>query len=496
MTQKTAAPAAQTPQHDVIIIGAGFSGLGMAIALKKAGRNNFLILEKAADIGGTWRDNHYPGAACDVPSHMYSYSFERNPNWSRMYSGQAEILAYIKHCARKYHLLPHFRGSCEVLELRWDNANDLWHVHTAVGEHLTARVVVSGIGALSRPAIPKVPGLDTATVPTWHSARWNHDIDLTGKRVAVIGTGASAIQFVPEIAPKVKALTVFMRTPPWIIPKPDGPIHKSIQTVLKYVPGAQSVFRNGIYWQAETFALGFINPRFMGFIKRLALSYLDKSIKDPELKRRMTPDYTPGCKRVLFSNNYFKAIIRSNVQVWGGVQEVRGNQVIDADGRAVEVDAVILGTGFDTLDPFGPLKVYNSEGVEIREALEGRFMNYKGIAIEKMPNYFMLLGPNTGLGHNSIIFMIEAQINYVMQALALMDRRRATRMEVRHEAVQAFMGKISASLKKMVWNAGGCKSWYLNEKGENFTIWPGFTWRYWMETRRLVTRDYELKKAA
>lgn len=484
--------AAQSPQYDVIIVGSGFSGIGMAIALKKAGRNNFLMLEKAADIGGTWRDNHYPGAACDVPSHMYSYSFEPNPRWSRMYSGQAEILDYMKHCARKYHLLPHFRGSNEVLELRWDNANDLWHVKTSQGDELTARIVVSGIGALSRPAIPKVNGLDSFTGPVWHSARWNHEVDLTGKRVAVIGTGASAIQFVPEIAPKVSQLTVFQRTPPWIIPKPDGPIHKNIQTVLKYVPGAQKVFRNGIYWQAETFALGFINPKFMGFIKRLALSYLNKSIKDPVLKAKMTPDYTPGCKRVLFSNNYFKAITRPNVQVYGGVAEVKGNQVVDFDGKAVDVDAIILGTGFDVMDPFGPLKIFNSDGVEIREALQGRFTNYYGIAIDKMSNLFMLLGPNTGLGHNSIIFMIEAQINYVMQALALMDKRKSTRMVVKSEAVDAFMDKINNRLKKMVWNSGGCKSWYLNDKGENFTVWPGFTWKYWVETRKLITRDYVL----
>lgn len=479
------------PHYDVAIIGSGFSGLGMGIFLKKAGRSDFIILEKAADIGGTWRDNHYPGAACDVPSHMYSFSFEQNPDWSRFYSGQAEILAYMKKCANKYDLMPHFRGNSELIESRWIEAKKHWQLTTGNGDQYTARVVVSGIGGLSRPALPNVKGLDGFKGTMFHSAQWNHDYDLTGKRVAVIGTGASAIQFVPQIAPKVDKLVLFQRTPPWLVPKPDGLMHDNVKKLFKFIPSSQRLFRASIYWQAEGFALGFVNPKLMVVIEKLARWHLANQVKDPVLREKLTPTYTIGCKRVLFSNNYYPALARDNVDVVAaGVKEVRAHSVIDSNGVEHEVDAIICGTGFDVADPLGPLKIYGRSGIETRETTGG-MSAYLGTTLKDLPNLFMLLGPNTALGHNSIIFMIEQQIKYVISCLEEMDRQQANVIEVKAAAEAAYNDKIQAELQKMVWSEGGCKSWYIdNETGRNFTIWPGFTWKYWMKMRKPNFRNF------
>jgi len=479
-----ATQAATAPHHDVIVVGSGFSGLGMAIFLKKAGRNDFLLLEKADDIGGTWYDNHYPGAACDVPSHMYSYSFEQNPDWTRMYSGQPEILAYMRRCADKYDLRPHVRCGQELLEARWVEAEQRWHLRTGTGDRYTCRVLVSGIGGLSRPALPKVKGLEDFQGEVFHSARWNHDVDLKGKRVAVIGTGASAIQFVPEVAQVAGKLVLFQRTAPWLVPKPDGQLPETLKTAFRKIPGTQTLFRNFIYWQAEAFGVGFINPKLMAPIEKLSRFHLERQIKNPELRAKLTPNYTIGCKRVLFTNNYYPALARDNVEVVAsGVKEVRANSVIASDGTEHEVDVIICGTGFDVADPLGPLEIYDRDGKPVGH--DGSMQAYLGITLKNLPNLFMLLGPNTALGHNSIIFMIESQINYVMQCLEEMDRRQSATIAVKPESVDAYNAKIQDELKKMVWSAGGCKSWYLNEKGENFTIWPGFTWKYWLKTRKV-----------
>lgn len=495
-TVAKAAVSAPPVHHDVAIIGSGFAGLGMGIHLKKSGRHDFVILEKADDIGGTWRDNHYPGAACDVPSHMYSYSFEQNPNWSRFYSKQAEILAYMKGCADKYALMPHVRVNSEVLETRWHDGEGRWHISLGDGTRYTARIIVSGIGGLSRPALPKVKGLDSFKGTTFHSAKWNHDYDLTGKRVAVIGTGASAIQFVPEIAPKVSKLVLFQRTAPWLVPKPDGPISTSIQKLFKHIPLAQSALRNAVYLQSEALALGFINPKLMIAIEKLALGHINRQVKDPVLKAKLTPNYTIGCKRVLFSNNYYPALARDNVEVVAaGVQEVRAHSVIDADGNEHEVDAIICGTGFDVQDPLGPLMIYDREGVELHQ--RGGLSAYLGITLKKLPNLFMLLGPNTALGHNSIIFMIESQIKYIIKCLDKMDEKKAGVLEVKTAPQDAFNERVQKALQKTVWNDGGCKSWYLDDEGKNNTIWPGFTWRYWMKTRtpNFTHFDFQPRKA-
>jgi cation diffusion facilitator CzcD-associated flavoprotein CzcO len=486
----TTTSSPHSTHHDVVIIGGGFAGLCMAIALKTAGRHDFVLFEKDHSVGGTWRANHYPGAACDVPSNMYSFSFEPNPNWSRMYSEQSEILGYIEHCTRKYGITPHLRCGEEVMHLAWDQASQHWQITLQTGAQYSARVVVSGVGGLSRPALPKVEGLERFQGELFHSAHWDHRVDLSHKRVAVIGTGASAIQFIPQIAPKVDTLLVFQRTAPWIIPKPDGQIPTTIQSIFKFIPPAQRLARHGIYWSSETFGLGFVHPHLMKPITALAQWHLRHQISNPTLQAKLTPNYTIGCKRVLFSNNYYPALARDNVQVLTtGVREIDETGVIDQQGQHHAVDVVICGTGFDVQNPLGPLQVYDQDGQNIRNR-QG-LSAYLGIAMPQLPNLFFLLGPNTGLGHNSIIFMIEAQVDYTMRCLAEMDQRKTVAMCVRAQAEQDYNTDIQRQLKHMVWNAGGCQSWYLDEHGNNNTLWPGFTWKYWLKTRRPNFRHFE-----
>lgn len=486
-----AEPRPDAPHHDIVIVGSGFSGIGMGIRLRQAGRHDFIILEKAGDLGGTWRENHYPGAACDVPSHMYSYSFEPNPNWSRSYSPQAEILAYIRHCAQKYGVLPHLRLHSELVEARWDAGAQLWRLRTAGGQRYTCRFLISAIGGLSRPALPRVKGLERFQGPLFHSADWRHDVDLTGKRVAVIGTGASAIQFVPQIQPRVGRLVLFQRTPPWIVPKVDVAVGPRVQALFRRLPLAQRLTRHGIYWLSETFGLGFVHPRLMAGIEAWARKHLRDQVPDPVLRAKLTPNYAVGCKRVLFSNNYYPALTQPNVEVVAaGVKEVRAHSVVDSLGGEHEVDVIICGTGFDVQDPLGPLHLYDEAGRELRT--RGSLSGYMGVAAPGLPNLFFMLGPNSGLGHNSIIFMSEAQAHYILKCLDEVDRRRAGAIVVSERATRAFNEDIQRQLKKMVWSAGGCSSWYLNERGENNTLWPGFTWKYWLKTRQPAFADFEL----
>lgn len=492
-TTKKSKSAPTVHQHDIVIIGSGFSGLGMGIQLKKKQRHDFVILEKAQQLGGTWRDNHYPGAACDVPSHMYSFSFEQNPNWSKFYSPQGEILSYMQACSEKYQLTPHLRFNEEVIEARWSEATQRWSIRTQANTLYEARILISGIGALSRPAFPQVKGLEQFKGEVFHSANWNHDYDLKGKTVAVVGSGASAIQFVPQIQPLLKSLVLFQRTAPWLVPKPDFTMAKPLQQLFQRLPTSQRVFRDFVYWNAEAFGTGFLHPKLMLGIEKLAKAHLKRQIKDPILREKLTPNYTIGCKRVLFSNNYYPALAQNNVNVVAsGMKEVTEHEVIASNGERYAVDAIICGTGFDVSDPFGPFKMYDRKGIEIHE--RKNFSAYLGIQMRDMPNFFMLLGPNTGLGHNSIIFMIEQQIAYTLKCLDEMDRRSSQVMYVHPEVEDEFNAATQARLKQTVWGSGGCKSWYLNEDGENYTVWPGFTWQYWLSTRHPEFKHFEFEK--
>ncbi|GGM71637.1 4-hydroxyacetophenone monooxygenase [Longimycelium tulufanense] len=483
----------EQPDHQVAIIGTGFAGLGMAIRLRQAGCDDFVVLEKAGEVGGTWRDNTYPGCACDVPSHMYSFSFDLNPSWSRMYGRQEEIWDYLRRCTDKYGVRPHIRFHSEVVSARFDEDACLWRLGTADGRDLTARVLVAGVGPLHVPAYPDVPGLARFQGVTFHSSQWNHDYDLTGKRVAVIGTGASAIQFVPQIARQVEQLHLFQRTPPWIMPKPDRRMRSGIKHLFARFPLAQRLLRNTLYWMLEGQLLAFNgDKRLMKMGEAMSRQHIARQIRDPELRKAVTPKYTMGCKRVLISNDYYPSLARPNVElVTDGIREVREHSVVTADGAEREVDAIIYGTGFKIGD-FNSTKIFGAGGVELSELWRREGMeSYNGVVTAGFPNMFMLVGPNTGLGHNSIVFMIESQVHYVLRCLELMDRHGAQQLAVRPEVQRRFNRAIQSRMKNSVWQSG-CKSWYLDENGVNRTLWPGFTFTYWARLRRARAADFDL----
>jgi cation diffusion facilitator CzcD-associated flavoprotein CzcO len=481
--------------HRVVIVGTGFSGLGMAIRLTKAGIDDFVVLEKAQDVGGTWRDNTYPGCACDIQSHMYSFSFEQNPAWTRSFPSQPEIWDYLRTVTERYGLRPHIRFGQELTGAEWDEDAQLWHVRTATTEY-TAQFVVSGVGALHIPNKPKLPGLDSFAGPVFHSAEWDHGVDLRGKRVAVVGTGASAIQFVPQIAPDVAELHLFQRTPPWVMPKPDYPMPPWSRRLFRFVPGAQRLYRDAIYWLLESRAIAFNgHPKLLQVAERVALRHMAKSIQDPALRAKLTPGYRMGCKRALVSNDYYPALARDNVEVvTEGVAEVREHSVVAADGTEREVDVIIFGTGFHVTDAFDNLDIIGHGGRNLGKewSVEG-MRSHLGITVAGFPNLFFLLGPNTGLGHNSVVFMIESQIKYVLDAIRMVDANRAAAIEVRPVVQDRFNMDIQRKLVRGVWTQGGCQSWYLDAKGVNRTIWPGFTWRYWLDTRKVDPADFELR---
>ena len=484
-----------TTHVDVAIVGSGFSGLGMAIRLKDEGFEDFLILERAAEVGGTWQANTYPGCGCDVPSHLYSFSFAPNPSWSRTYSRQPEIRAYLRGCSERYGLAPHLRLNTEVTSAAWDEDAERWNLETSNGR-VCARVLVAGMGPLSEAKIPEIPGLDSFDGEVFHSARWNHDYDLRGKRVASIGTGASAIQYVPSIQPEVEQLHVFQRTPPWVLPHTDRPTRRIERALYRLVPPLQKLVRGGIYAGREIGVLGFVkNPRLMGVAEKLARHHMRSQISDPALLEKVTPDYTIGCKRILPSNRWYPALGKPNVElVTAGVQEVRGSTVVDADGGEHEVDAIIFGTGFSVTDmPIGK-QVRGRDGRRLDESWEGSPRAYLGTAFPGFPNLFMLLGPNTGLGHSSMIYMIESQVAHVLEALKAMTQQGAGTVEVRTEAEASFNAAIDAQLAGTVWNTG-CASWYLDDTGRNATLWPDWTWRFRRRTAAFDAGDYQFERA-
>jgi cation diffusion facilitator CzcD-associated flavoprotein CzcO len=479
-----------------IIVGAGFSGLCAGIELRRAGIDQFVILEQADGVGGTWRANSYPGAACDIPSHLYSYSFEPNPRWSRTFGGQPEILAYLERCADKYGLRPHLRLDTRVVRAAYDEARGTWTVHAQGGARFVARALILGNGALHLPQVPDLPGLASFGGKAFHSARWDHAHDLTGRRVAVIGTGASAIQLVPQIAPRVAQLHVFQRTPPWIVPKADRPIAERERRILEHVPGAHWLRRTGLYWMLEGRVLGFaFAPAVNRLAERLVRAHLARAVPDPELRRRLTPAYRLGCKRVLISNDYYPALARPNVElVTDGIEAVEPTGIRTADGRLREVDTIIHGTGFRVAEYLSSMEIVGRGGRELNAAWRESVRSYLGITVSGFPNLFLLMGPNTGLGHNSMIFMIEAQARYAVRAIRAMRRRGIAELDVRPEIEQAFRAEMRRKLAGTVWTSG-CSSWYLAPGGDAL-LWPGFTFDYWRRTRDVRLSDYATRALA
>ncbi|MEV6134657.1 NAD(P)/FAD-dependent oxidoreductase [Nocardia sp. NPDC051990] len=476
-----------------IIIGSGFAGLGLAIRLSKQGRNDYLVLERGSDVGGTWRDNTYPGAACDVPSHLYSYSFALNPNWSRSFSKQGEIQRYIQGVARAYNVLDKHLFNCDVTAARWNSATNLWHIESTQGS-FTANTVVSAVGALCEPALPDIKGINGFEGQIFHSARWNHDADLAGKRVAIIGTGASAIQIVPSIAPQVAHLDVYQRTAPWLLPRMDRPYTLPERLAFRHIPGLQRLSRAAIYAARETQVVGLAKvPALMQAFELIAKAKLQLEIRDPELRAKVTPNFRIGCKRMLISNDYYPALSRPNVDVVSdGIAEVRANSIVTKDGTEREIDALIVATGFHVTDSPTYNAISGKDGRTLAEVFDeiGQ-QGYKGSAVASFPNMFFLLGPNVGLGHTSMVYMIESQINYIADALATIDRLGLRTIEVRRAIQDAYNKDLQAKLVKSVWNTGGCASWYLDKHGNNTTLWPDFTFEF-----RRLTKNFDVSAYA
>jgi cation diffusion facilitator CzcD-associated flavoprotein CzcO len=484
-----------TQHHDVIVVGTGFAGLGMAIKLKGSGEDDFIVLEKADSVGGTWRENTYPGCACDVQSHLYSFSFEPNPTWSRMFARQPEIRSYLEHCTDKYGVRPHLRFGAEVTGMRYDDVVGRWEVDVNGEPAYTARIVVAGFGPLSRPDFPQIDGVEEFEGEFFHSAQWRADVDLAGKRVAVIGTGASAIQFVPQIAGEVDELKLFQRTAPWVLPKPDRPVSRLERLLFRRFPALQQAYRDLIYWRLETRVLGMAwRPEVMKAAELLGRLHIRRAISDPELRDAVTPNYTIGCKRILMSNDYFPALARANVSVvTGGVQRIRANGVVDSGGVGHEVDVIIYGTGFKVHDPLGALHIAGRDGVELGELWRERGLEaYLGTSIAGFPNLFLLVGPNTGLGHNSIVYMIESQVHYVLEAMRTMRESDLASVDVKAAVQAKFNDDLQDQLTGTVWSSG-CRSWYLDGSGKNRTLWPGFTFSFKRATDAFDAEDYELE---
>lgn len=483
-----------TTTHHVLIIGTGFAGLGMAIRLKQAGIHDFTILEHAGGVGGVWRDNHYPGVACDVESHLYSFSFEPNPNWSRQFAPRAEILAYLEHCATKYGVRPHIRFNSGAKSAVFDERTGVWTIATTDGKTIFARVVVSGAGhALSRPILPEIAGIDSFKGKIFHSARWDESFALEGKTVAVVGTGASAIQIVPAIAGKVGQLFLYQRTPAWVVPKPDRVIPKRERDRFRRIPLLQRLARTRIYWQREAMGIGFVvEPRILKLVEGLALRYLKTSVKDEALRAKLTPHYRLGCKRILPTNEYYPALCRDNVEVvTDGITEIREHGIVTSDGKERTVDAIVLATGFEAAEASSSFDVRGRGGLTLKEAWKNGIEAYLGTSVAGFPNMFLLIGPNTGLGHSSMVFMIESQIAYVLDAIQTMRAKNVKLVDVRADAQAKYNVELQARLAKTVW-ASGCASWYQAKNGKNTTLWPGFTFEFRAKTRRFDPAPYDV----
>jgi cation diffusion facilitator CzcD-associated flavoprotein CzcO len=485
------------PSHTrIAIVGAGFSGLCMAIRLRGEGIEDFVVLERAAELGGTWRDNTYPGCQCDIPSVLYSFSFAPNPDWTRFYPKQAEIRDYLHRCARDFGVMPHIHLGQEVRSMAWDEDARLWRLETSDGS-LSADVLVGATGGLSEPSIPDIDGLDGFEGTVFHSAAWDHGHDLSGERVAVIGTGASAIQFVPRIQPQVETLHVFQRTPSWVMPDPDRAFSDRERRLFRRTPVAQRLLRAGVYLAHEATVFGtIVDRRLSKGAEQIARRHLRRQVADPELRARLTPSYTLGCKRITMSNRYYPALTQPNVDViTDPIREVRAHSIVISDGVERGLDTIILGTGFKVHDNPAFLRVRGREGRTLSEVWQGSPRAYLGATIPGFPNLFLLVGPNSAGGYNSIVFTTEAHVNYVMACLRQMDERGLKAVEVRPDVFEAFNREADKRLRSSVWNEGGCASWYLDSNGRNGVWWPGFTWRLWQRTRRFKLRDYQVMTA-
>lgn len=485
----TPAPSrARTVDH--LVVGAGFAGLCAAIKLAEDGEHDLVVVEKGGDVGGTWRDNSYPGAACDVPSQLYSFSFAPNPDWSMSFSPQPEIQAYLQRVARESGILDRVELHTAFVDAAWDDTTQRWSVVTEGPEGRTtwtSRTLLMGAGSLSEPRLPDIEGIDDFAGEVFHSARWDHSVDLRGKRVAVIGTGASAIQIVPELQEVVSYLDLYQRTAPYVLPRHDRRYSSVEKAALRHVPGLQRAYRSAIYWGRETYVPAFtVDARIALPAKKAALANLRKAVADPELRERLTPTFELGCKRVLISNRYYPAVASDNVElVTDPITRVSATGVVTADGTERPVDVLVVATGFTATDlPFAHHTTGRTGRTLAQRWDETGMAAYKGTTVPEFPNLFMLVGPNTGLGHSSMVFMIESQVAYVRDAIATLRRDRYASVEPTERATTVFNDDLQRRMRRTVWSTGGCSSWYLDEHGRNTTLWPRTTFTF----RRLLAR--------
>jgi cation diffusion facilitator CzcD-associated flavoprotein CzcO len=477
----------------VVIVGAGFGGIGLGANLKMRGLNDFIILEKSTSVGGVWHKNRYPGAACDVPAHLYSFSFEPRADWPQRYASQAEILDYLAHCARKYGLEPHIRFGAEVTEARWDETSSHWLVRTAGGEFFQAQSLVTATGQLSRPSLPRLPGAASFSGAMFHSAEWR-DCDFRDKSVAVIGTGASAVQLVPAIAPLARKLYVFQRSAAYVLPKPDKTYARWQIFLFKRVPGALRLSRALTYLQHEHRALAFVTLRAALRLKRRAfLAHLRRGVSRTDLRARLIPDYRLGCKRILLSNDFYPAMDRANVElVTDAIKEIRPHGIVTADAVERPVDCIICATGFAATDFLAPMQVIGVGGADLRQRWKAGAEAYLGMTVAGFPNFFMLYGPNTNLAHNSVVFMLESQIRYVLACLTRLAGGSVRTIEVKKSIQDAFNVRMQRRLQNSIWSKG-CTNWYLTPAGKNTTNWPGYSFMFRSRTRAPNWRHYALQ---
>lgn len=491
----SAAPDRPVVQTGALIIGTGFSGLAMGIALQRRGID-FLMLEKAGDLGGTWRDNTYPGCACDIPSHLYSYSFEPKPDWEYLFSYQDEIFGYLKGVADKYGLRRYMVFDSLVDRAHWDDDEYRWHVFTTDGREFVARFLISAAGALHIPSVPDFAGLEDFRAgggAAFHSAQWDDSVELTGKQVAVIGTGASAIQIVPEIVDRVGGLQLYQRTPAWVIPRTNEAIPERLRRVLTVVPGARLALRTAIYWLQEAVAVGMTRwPGLLRIGEVLGRWNIRRGVKDRALRRKLTPRYRLGCKRILNSSTYYPAVADAKTElITEGIDRFTADGIVTVDGTERHVDVVVFATGFHVSDSYTYVDIKGSDGENLVDRWNAEGMAaHRGVTVAGMPNLFFLLGPNTGLGHNSMVFMIESQVHYVDQAIAAAEKAGAQALTPTRSAQDRFNADLQRRLARSVWNTGGCSSWYLDAHGRNPVLWGGYTWQYWTATRRLRPAEY------
>lgn len=486
-----------TTETDILIVGTGFAGLGMAIQLKRTGRTNFICIERAGDVGGTWRDNHYPGIACDVPSHLYSYSYLPNPDWTRVFSPGGEIQAYIRKCAEDEGILPYIHFHTDMLKSTWDEAAKRWIVETSKGTY-SAKVLITGAGHLADGHMPEIDGLDTFKGEVFHSANWDHSVNLAGKRIGVVGSGASAIQIIPEMQKLASELVVFQRSAPYMIPRWDRAFTEGERRMCRRDPSVVEDMRSEIFWSGEfNFAQRRNIPRFLDEAKALAVSHREAHIKDPELLKKLTPDYEIGCKRLLISNSYYPAMTAANTTLEAtALKKIDGETAYGASGRGYDLDVLVCATGFEAVRPPFATRIFGTEGISLDEHWDRGMQAYDSIAVNGYPNLFIINGPNTGLGHNSVVYIIEAQVDYILGALDQIEAQNVQVIEAKRDAEEAYMTRLDDRAQGTVWLAGGCKSWYVDQRSGRLTlVWPDFAHSFRDENGTFHPEGYDMQTA-